>query len=112
MPFKTKVKIDVSNMAEIMANSDIAIGAAGSTTWERCCLGLPTIQIIIAENQNTIARSLAKKNAIKLLQDRKELSSMISDVMGWMKDVSDITRQISDGQGLMRVVSTIVNKEL
>jgi UDP-2,4-diacetamido-2,4,6-trideoxy-beta-L-altropyranose hydrolase len=112
LPCNVEINVNVDNMAEIMANADIAIGASGSTTWERCCLGLPTIQIIIAENQNTIARSLAKKNAIKLLQDRKELSSMISDVMGWMKDVSDITRQISDGQGLMRVVSTIVNKEL
>ena len=112
LPYKTEVKVDVDNMAEIMANSDIAIGAAGATTWERCCLGLPTIQIVIAENQNTIARSLAKKNAIKFLQDRKELSSMISDVMGWMKGVSDITRQISDGQGLMRVVSAMIGNKL
>jgi len=112
LSYKTEVKVDVDNMAEIMANSDIAIGAAGATTWERCCLGLPTIQIVIAENQNTIARSLAKKNAIKFLQDRKELSSMISDVMGWMKGVSDITRQISDGQGLMRVVSAMIGNKL
>jgi spore coat polysaccharide biosynthesis predicted glycosyltransferase SpsG len=75
-------------------------------------LGLPTIQIVIAENQNTIAKSLAKKNAIKLLQDRKELSSMINDVISWMKDVSDIAQQISDGLGLTRVVSVIIDKKL
>jgi len=75
-------------------------------------LGLPTIQIVTAENQNTIAKSLAKKNAVKLLQDRKELSSMISDATGWMKDISDITRQISDGQGLMRVASVIIDMKL
>jgi UDP-2,4-diacetamido-2,4,6-trideoxy-beta-L-altropyranose hydrolase len=112
LPYNTKIKVDVGNMAEIMANADIAIGAAGATTWERCCLGLPTIQIVTAENQNTIAKSLAKKNAVKLLQDRKELSSMISDATGWMKDVSDITRQISDGQGLMRVASVIIDMKL
>ena len=112
LPYKTAVKVGVDNMAEIMANSDVAIGAAGATTWERCCLGLPTIQIVIAENQNTIAKSLAKKNAIKLLQDRKELSSMINDVISWMKDVSDIAQQISDGLGLTRVVSVIIDKKL
>jgi len=112
LPYKTEIKVDVGNMAEIMANADIAIGAAGATTWERCCLGLPTIQIVTAENQNTIAKSLAKKNAVKLLQDRKELSSMISDATGWMKDISDITRQISDGQGLMRVASVIIDMKL
>jgi len=112
LPYNVEINVNVDNMAEIMSNADIAIGAAGATTWERCCLGLPTIQIVIAENQNTIAKSLAKKNAIKLLQDRKELLSMISDVTDWMKDVSDITRQISDGQGLMRVVSAIIDKKL
>jgi UDP-2,4-diacetamido-2,4,6-trideoxy-beta-L-altropyranose hydrolase len=111
LPYKTEVKVDVDNMAEIMANSDIAIGAAGSTTWERCCLGLPTIQIVIAENQNTIAKSLAKNNAIKLLQDIKELSRMISDVTCWMKDVSDFAKQISDGLGSMRVVSVIIDRK-
>jgi spore coat polysaccharide biosynthesis predicted glycosyltransferase SpsG len=112
LPYKVEVKVDVDNMAEIMANADMAIGAAGATTWERCCLGLPTIQIVIAENQNTIAKSLVKKDAIKLLQDRKELSKMVSNATSWMKDVSDITRQISDGQGLMRVASVIIDMKL
>jgi UDP-2,4-diacetamido-2,4,6-trideoxy-beta-L-altropyranose hydrolase len=110
-PYKTVVKVDVDNMAEIMANADMAIGAAGATTWERCCLGLPTIQIVIAENQNTIAKYLVKKNAIKLLKDRKELSSMISDVTGWMKNVSEIARQITDGLGSKRVVNAIIDKK-
>ena len=51
LPYKTEVKVDIGNMAKIMANADIAIGAAGTTTWERCCLGLPTLQIVIAKNQ-------------------------------------------------------------
>ena len=111
LPFKTEVKVDVSNMAEVMANSDFAIGAAGATTWERWCLGLPTIQIVTAENQNNIAKSLAKNNAIKHLPDIKELSRMISDVTCWMKDVSGFAQQISDGLGSMRVVSEIIDRK-
>lgn len=41
----------VENMAEMMQDSDLYIGSAGTTTWERCCMGLPSIVIGIAENQ-------------------------------------------------------------
>lgn len=50
----------VDNIAQLMANADLAIGAGGTTTWERCYLGLPTIVIILAENQSDIAKYLEK----------------------------------------------------
>ena len=112
LPYKTEVKVDVDNMAEIMANSDIAIGAAGATTWERCCLGLPTIQIIIAKNQITIAKSLAERGAIKFLQSIKGVSRVISNPINWMLNVSNIARHVSDGLGVKRVSSVLMNKKL
>jgi len=53
-----------ANMAELMCEADLAIGAAGSSSWERCCLGLPTLAISIAENQNPIVRELEHRGAI------------------------------------------------
>ena len=47
--FACAVLVNVTNMAELMANADLAIGAAGSTTWERCCLGLPMVLIVLAD---------------------------------------------------------------
>lgn len=41
----------VNNMADLMAAADLSIGGGGATTWERCFLGLPSITIVIAENQ-------------------------------------------------------------
>ena len=41
----------VDNMSEMMNNSDLYIGSAGTTTWERSCIGLPSIVISVAENQ-------------------------------------------------------------
>lgn len=41
----------VNNISEFMYKADLAIGAGGSTTWERCYIGLPAISIVIAENQ-------------------------------------------------------------
>ncbi|HIA03005.1 MAG TPA: UDP-2,4-diacetamido-2,4,6-trideoxy-beta-L-altropyranose hydrolase, partial [Myxococcales bacterium] len=41
----------VGNMAERLAQSDVAVGAGGTSTWERCALGLPSILVTLAENQ-------------------------------------------------------------
>jgi spore coat polysaccharide biosynthesis predicted glycosyltransferase SpsG len=45
-------------MAELMATADLAIGAGGSASWERCCLGLPALLVVLAENQIDIVKGL------------------------------------------------------
>ena len=68
MPWPTEVLAGVDNMGQLMAENDLAIGAAGSTSWERCCLGLPTIQVVLAQNQEAIARALGHAGAALMLQ--------------------------------------------
>ena len=63
MPWPTEVVVNVPDMGQRMADSDLAIGAAGSTSWERCCLGLPTLMVVLAENQRNIASALASAGA-------------------------------------------------
>lgn len=43
--------VQTNRMAELMAASDLAIGAGGGSTWERCCLGLPSLVFCTADNQ-------------------------------------------------------------
>lgn len=57
----------VSNMAELIAAADIAIGAGGATTWERCSLGLPTLTVVFADNQLQTTRDLESFGAILFL---------------------------------------------
>ena len=57
----------VSNMADFMANADLCLGAGGTTTWERCFLGLPAIVTAIAENQLEICRDCADAGLIYYL---------------------------------------------
>lgn len=52
--------IQTKNMSELMNSSDLFIGAGGSTSWERCYLGLPSIIVSIAENQEVFSENLAK----------------------------------------------------
>lgn len=48
----------VNNIAQLMVRADLAIGAGGSTMLERCYLGLPSITVVIADNQIEIAKTV------------------------------------------------------
>jgi UDP-2,4-diacetamido-2,4,6-trideoxy-beta-L-altropyranose hydrolase len=103
IPYKTEVMSNIVNVAEIMATSDLAIGAAGATTWERCCLGLPTIQLVVAENQKEIAQSLAKQNIVKLLDSIDELPALIRTAHDWMASLGLSSSHLCDGLGADKV---------
>lgn len=59
----TNFYCQVENMAELIANADLMIGAGGTTTWERCFLGLPSITLIVAQNQADTTTAVAAKGA-------------------------------------------------
>lgn len=70
-----KLHIQSSNMAELMANADFMIGGSGGATWERCCLGLPSLLICIAENQRNTAIQASRRRVAIYVGDDKSLSS-------------------------------------
>jgi UDP-2,4-diacetamido-2,4,6-trideoxy-beta-L-altropyranose hydrolase len=51
------------NMAELMIMADLAVGAGGSTTWERCCVGLPTLVIASTIYEAATARAVERAGA-------------------------------------------------
>lgn len=55
--------VDTPHMARLTAEADIGIGAPGSSTWERCTLGLPSVLVVLAENQRPAARAMAERGA-------------------------------------------------
>jgi UDP-2,4-diacetamido-2,4,6-trideoxy-beta-L-altropyranose hydrolase len=105
--YNSEVKVNVDNMAEIMANSDLAIGASGATSWERCCLVLPSIQVIIANNQKNIARNLEEKKIIKLLKSFDQLKPTIDNITKNLSNYSNNAQQIIDGKGVKRVLNIL-----
>jgi len=56
--------VDTPHMARLSAEADIAIGAPGSSVWERCVVGLPSVVVILAENQRPAAFALAERGAV------------------------------------------------
>ena len=98
-----------------MSNADLAIGAAGSTAWERCCLGLPTIQLILAENQAASAAALAATGAAVTLDHPDKIISMLHSLifdlgaLGHLKSMSEAAASVTDGEGARRVVDAVIS---
>ena len=101
--YSVSVITGASNMAQIMSNADLAIGAAGSTSWERCSLGLPTILLAIADNQQPIAIALAEAGAAQIMKQVNQLSAQISEARLKLLELSKISLKIVDGRGSVRV---------
>ncbi len=114
MRWPTRVLIGVSDMAQLMADSDLAIGAAGATSWERCCLGLPTVMVVLAENQRTVAQALERSGAATLLslaqsattQLGRVLLSLIADPVQ-LAHMSECAASVVDGVGVDAVMRHI-----
>lgn len=68
--------IQTSQMAALMVRADLAIGAGGATTWERCLLGLPTLTVVTADNQTQTTRDLSAIGIIKYIGRAGELSPL------------------------------------
>ena len=105
------------NMAELMASADLCIGAGGSTTWERCCLGLPSLIIASSEYEMEVARTAAEAGIGKFLGRFDEVwPEMIAGELKLALERPDLLRQWSlkgmslvDGAGAARVSRAIYN---
>jgi UDP-2,4-diacetamido-2,4,6-trideoxy-beta-L-altropyranose hydrolase len=106
----------VDDLHEKMAAADLGIGAGGTTTWERCCMGLPTLVATIAPNQETISEDLAKDGYIILMGKCSELTSEdIKDHLNCilknkylLSHISRNAMQLVDGEGAIRVVNYVM----
>jgi UDP-2,4-diacetamido-2,4,6-trideoxy-beta-L-altropyranose hydrolase len=97
------VFIDTDNISELMYDADLAIGAGGSTSWERCCLGLPTLLYVLAENQRKIAENLEQLGAVKIVDDFKlNLQNILNNLDFW-QFMSHNAQAICDGMGVKRI---------
>jgi spore coat polysaccharide biosynthesis predicted glycosyltransferase SpsG len=102
----TRIEVGVESMAEVMAESDIAIGAAGSTAWERCALGLPSVMLILAGNQRYVARTLDACGAaisLRVNNLERKLDRSLQTLILKRSDVSIRGMEQVDGKGCERI---------
>ncbi len=113
MPFQAAVNVNVEDMAERMCLADLSIGAAGGTSWERCCLGLPAIVLVLADNQKRSAESMSKHGVAVIV----EIVDKIGSTFTWFEDEGRVLRDLSsmsyaakelvDGAGCRRLVEKL-----
>lgn len=104
------------HLADLMVHADIAIGAGGATTWERFCMGLPSLVISTAENQVQICEDLASLGLIRYLGDANQInvseirSALLEEVSSarQLRDVSASNQALVDGLGVNRIVEIII----
>lgn len=113
MPWKTEVRVDVKDIGSLMAESDLAIGAGGTTAWERCCLGLPTLLVVLAENQRRGAEALAACGAASVL-DLQSIATELPKKMAILlsgdnlKQMQRACLAVTDGNGVNEVVNFLM----
>jgi UDP-2,4-diacetamido-2,4,6-trideoxy-beta-L-altropyranose hydrolase len=105
------VHVSVDDMASMIARADMAIGAGGVSALERCCLGVPSITITIADNQRKLADELARSGATENLGPVSELStrniaeavSHLASDSEWRRKMRAAALAVADGLGAARV---------
>ena len=109
--FKYEFYVNTNEMAQLMLKADIAIGAGGSSSWERCCLGLPSLAFAIAENQ----RQLIEDAALQGFLDSPTINwdnpeSIRQIIMGFINNplarqrIANTSFKAVDGKGVQRVL--------
>ena len=103
--------VQTPNMAKLMLDADLGLGAGGSASWERCCLGLPCLLVALADNQISIAKELSAVNACIYIGNSGEVSSLnLKQCLAQLlanqalcQNISKNAFSIVDGLGVLRV---------
>ena len=107
-------QIQTDKMAELMAAADLAIGAGGSATWERCCLGLPTLVFCTAVNQQKQIADAAQEGILYAPEINTDLADVIKNHTMALLENGHLRRLISrsamqavDGRGVSRLIGNL-----
>jgi UDP-2,4-diacetamido-2,4,6-trideoxy-beta-L-altropyranose hydrolase len=102
----TTLHAPLPSLAGLITRADLAIGAVGATTWERACLGLPSISIPFATNQIPVSQVLARNGYIRLIEFQPDtFTSKLVDEVGlffdteYIKNASLLCRSLVQGEG-------------
>lgn len=105
----------VRDMARLMSRCNFAIGAGGSSTWERCALGVPTLVVVVAENQRRTIQDLADTGVVVNLGEARDVTaeSLAGAIAVLHSDgprrrsLRTASMALVDGNGASRVVSEL-----
>ena len=108
----TNLHDSLPTLAGLMVRADIAIGAGGATTWERACLGLPSLVVAIATNQLSFCVALDQAGCIQFLGDEASVTAeQIRSALLCLKTQPQTGRAataLTDGWGAQRLAMAML----
>lgn len=106
--------VQTERMAELMSCADLAVGAGGTSTWERCCLGLPALVLSVAENQRGQLRDAAAEGLVYAPDWRSDAKSTLALHVTALLENPVLLQTLSrnslravDGRGVERVLRAL-----
>lgn len=109
----TQVIVDARDMAGLLSEADVAIGGGGITAWERCCLGVPSLVVVLADNQRDVARELDRLGAAESIGEVDDLDTRLGPALQRLRNpatllaMSAAASSIVDGLGTDRVAGKL-----
>lgn len=115
LSWAAEMRVAVADMAALIAASDLAIGAAGTSAWERCCLGLPTLTAVLADNQRAGAAALQAAGCVELLGEAAagfpDLPEKLAGLLapGRLAAMQAACAALTDGLGARRLAAEMAD---
>jgi UDP-2,4-diacetamido-2,4,6-trideoxy-beta-L-altropyranose hydrolase len=114
-PRRARLHGFTNEISDLMTAADLAVGAAGTMSWERCALGLASAVVVAADNQRKIACELEAAGAALLLGDRGDIdpATAAARIAALAADgsrlaaMSSAAAAVCDGEGTRRAVEKI-----
>jgi len=114
---RVRLHLDASDMASLVTDADIGLGAGGSSVWERACLGLPTAAAVLADNQAELLERLAEAGAVLALDARAAgFEAALAEAWDRLVDDGELRWRLScrsselcDGRGGERVAEALLD---
>lgn len=103
---RATLTLDVPDLAAFFARHDLQIGAGGGATWERCCIGVPTIALALVNNQVWVLQGIEQLGAIIWCRDAHDLPTWIRETTADQPQRASMHQQstrLVDGRGTERV---------
>lgn len=115
---KARLYSELPTLSALMIRADLMLGAGGSTNWERMCLGLNSIVVSVAPNQDQVNHELQSKGLIKFLGKAENvhpetIATALQEQVenpAMMETRAEKMRALVDGQGCKRVVQTLTDQ--
>lgn len=116
----TTLALDLPDLAAFFARHGLQVGAGGGASWERCCIGAPSLLLELADNQRAVIPQLVALGAAAalppgVLPDAAAIGAALRPLLadaGLRQRLAASAQALVDGHGALRVAAALCAAQL